>query len=169
MKMTTKILSLLGALVLGAFQAGAQVVASGTLTAATNNLIVTGTAQILSLTLYDTSGTNNAIVVYDSADVTSTNLIRPAYTAAGRYLTNRITTYTSANGTTVTYTNSVLYPYTTSVAATTNEANRILYTIVNASDSFSSPPGLPLGVTRGVLVRPANAGSYTIQYVPAGN
>ncbi len=149
------------------FTAAAQVTISGTLSAASNNVVVTVPCTILSFTICDTSGTNNALVIYDTTSLTSTNTVRAAYTSVVQYPTNRITLYTNALGVSTTYTNTVMYRANVSTAATTNEANRVYTTLITASDCVTPPETVfPLGASRGLAIRPANAGVYTLTYVP---
>ena len=155
-------------LALFAFQVSAQVTTSGTLAAATTTVVSAVPGTILSLTLYDISGTaTNDVIVYDLASDSSTNLVRPAFTAAGQHTTNRVTTYTSSTGVSVSFTNTVLFPYTVVQAATTNEANRVLTTRLPANGSFEAPAAiLPLGTSRGIAIRPVGTANYTITFVP---
>lgn len=144
----------------------AQTITSGGLTGATNNLVSTVGQSITYLTLTDTSGTNNLVIVYDNDVATTTNIVRPAYTAKSYYATNIVNSYTNPFGVTQSVTNSVLYPLETSVAATTNEANRIFVGTIpaNGSLTFSAATyGGPLGTTRGVVIKAANAGNYLMQ------
>jgi len=144
-----------------------QVTKSGTISAATTTLLLSTPASIVSLTVYDTSGAANAVVFYDNNSASSTNIVRPSYTAAGSYLTNRVSTYTASTGVSVSLTNTVLYPYTYTVAAATNEANRVFYTIVPASGIVTpDDASMPLGVSRGLTVRTVGTASYSITYVP---
>lgn len=162
-----KLFTLLTVAFVFASAAFGQVTVSGPITAATTTLLLSTPASILSLTVYDTSGSANAVVFYDNNTAASTNIIRPAYTAAGRYLTNRISTYTASTGVSVSLTNTVLFPYTFTVAATTNEANRVFYTIVPANSSVTpDDSAMPLGVSRGLTVRTVGNATYSLTYVP---
>ncbi len=162
-----KLFTLLTAAFVFTVAAFGQVVQSGTITAATTTLLLSTPASILSLTVIDTSGSANAVVFYDNNTASSTNIIRPSYTARGQYLTNRVSTYTSATGVSVSLTNTVLFPYNYTVAATTNEANRVFYTIVPASGRVEPDEvSMPLGVSRGLSVRTVGNASYILTYVP---
>lgn len=145
----------------------AQVTVSGPISAATTTQIFTGPGSILAAQVFDTSAAANAMVMYDLGSTSSTNLVRPSYTAGIQYLTNRVTSYTTPLGTTVNITNQVLFNGTTTVAATTNEANRVFYSIIPASGSFvASDATLPAGVSRGLVVRTVGAATYSVTYVP---
>lgn len=146
-----------------------QVTTSGTLTAGSNNVISTDGVAILSLQISDTSGSANAVVVYDTDSASTTNIVRPAYTSAGSYQTNRIVSFTNRVGVVQTYTNTVLYPYTSSVSASTNEAPRVLSTVVTANSTQSFTPvnvNTPLSTTLGLTIRPVGSAVYTITYQP---
>jgi hypothetical protein len=168
MNVTKFFIALFAALSLG-FQAAAQVIASGTLAAATSTVISTDGVAILSLQISDTSGSANAVVVYDNDTAASTNIARLQYTSAGSYTTNRVTTFTNRAGVVQSFTNTVLYPYTTTVAAVTNEAPRVLTTVLTANQTqqFNNiNADTPLSTTRGLVIRPVGTAVYTITYVP---
>jgi hypothetical protein len=167
MKTTSKFLSLLLVSLFGIFSAFAQVTTSGTFVANTTTLALSVPASVLTLTIYDNSGATNPVVLYDLASASSTNLVRAAYTSRGQHLTNRVTSYTNPLGVATLITNTVMFYYDLPVAATTNEANRVLYTVLPANGSLTpTDTTLPLGVSRGLVIRGVGAGSYTVTYVP---
>jgi len=149
------------------FPSFGQVTTSGTVSAATTTAILTVPASILSLTVFDTSGSANATVLYDLNTTSSTNLVRPSYTGQLNYLTNRVTTWTNTLGVVTSFTNTVMFSGTTTVAATTNEANRVFYTIIPSNSSFTpADSSLPVGVSRGLVIRTVGAAAYRVTYVP---
>lgn len=163
-----KLFSFIASLFIAAVAFG-QVTTSGTLSAGTSTVISTDGVAILSLQISDTSGSANAVVVYDNDSAASTNIVRPAYTSAGSYQTNRVVTFTNRVGVVQTYTNTVLYPYTTSVAASTNEAPRVLTTVLTANGTQSFTPvnvAAPLSTTLGLVIRPVGTAVYTLTYQP---
>lgn len=152
-----------------AFGLKAQTITSGTLTAATNNVLSTTGLSIAVLSLTDTSGVTNAIVVYDNDVATSTNIVRPAYISVALTPTVTIDTWTNLFGIVNSITNTVLVRSFTTNSATTNEANRVLtvYLSGNGTVSFNKATyGGPLGTTRGLVIRPVGAASYIMQSSP---
>jgi hypothetical protein len=151
---------------LACFGLQAQTISSGPLTGATNNLISTTGVAISVLTLFDTSGAANLMVVYDNDVVTTTNITRPAYVSVTKYSTNQISSYTNIYGVVNSITNTILATLYTTNAAATSEANRVLTAVVpaNGSLTFDAATYGVLGTTRGLVIKATAAGQYLTSF-----
>lgn len=159
-----KFLTFLSTLFVLAFAASAQFY-SGSLTNGVN-LVRDGGTSLGYLQLIDTSGTNQTIVVYDNDSSTSTNRIRPAYTATTQYTTNITRIFTNFAGVLQTNVTAQLAWATSSVAATTNEASRVITLAVPANSSTTFAPTSPLGMTWGLQIRTTGTAAYNATYRP---
>jgi hypothetical protein len=151
---------------LACFGLQAQTISSGALTAATNNLVSTTGVAINVLTLFDTSGSANPMIVYDNDVVTTTNITRPAYVSVTKYNTNVTSTFTNIYGVISTNTSAYLYTLYTTNAQATAEANRVLTVVVPASGSvtFDAATYGVLGTTRGLVIKSTGAGQYLTSF-----
>lgn len=138
---------------------------SGTLASGVN-LISSSPLQIGSFQVFDTSGANNTITVYDNDSASSTNRVRAAYTTTTQYTTNVVMTFTNFAGVVQTYTNTVLARVNSTVAASTNEARRVFRIVVPANGSVSVDPILPYGTTFGVQALATGAAQYNLVAQP---
>jgi hypothetical protein len=152
------------ALLAFAFSATAQFY-SGSLTNGVN-LVNSGGTSLGYLQLIDTSGTNQTIVVYDNDSSTSTNRIRPAYTATTQYTTNIVRVFTNFAGVLQTNTTAQIAWATSTVAATTNEAARVITLAVPANSSTTFAPTQPLGMTWGFQIKTTGTAAYNATYAP---
>lgn len=149
---------------LAGFSVAAQTFKSGTLAAATNNIVSAQSVALTYLSLVDTSGTNNLMIVYDNNVATSTNIITPAVTGAIlTYSTNIVSTYTDPEGQTRNTTNSVIFRTTQTIAGATNEARRIFVALVPANGSITFPIQSAVGTVNGLVIKSANAGIYNAE------
>lgn len=159
-----KFFKFISVLLVMAFAASAQF-NSGSLTNGVN-LVRDGGTSLSYLQLIDTSGTNQTIVVYDNDSSTSTNRIRPAYTATTQYTTNITRIFTNFAGVLQTNTTTQLAWATSNVAATTNEAARVITLAVPANSSTTFAPSSPVGMTWGLQIKTTGTAAYNATYIP---
>lgn len=138
---------------------------SGTAAANTNTVVDAGFGQLASLTIADTSGSANTIIIYDTDSATSTNRTLPAYTGRVQSLVTNTTTWIDSVGRTnsrsvVRLTNAV-----TTFAAVTNQANILYRVTVPANSTLVLEPPSPLGYTYGLTIRPTGAAQYTTRLI----
>lgn len=138
---------------------------SGTLAAGVNLISSSGTA-IAEFQVFDTSGANNIITVYDNDSASSTNRVRAAYTTTTQYTTNVVMTFTNFTGVVQSYTNTVLARVNSTVAASTNEARRVFRISVPANGTVTVAPATPYGTTFGVQALATGAAAYNLTSVP---
>lgn len=128
--------------------------------------ISTTPVSISSIQLYDTSGTNNLIVLYDNESTSSTNRVYAAYTAVTQYTTNVVQSFTDFTGNAVLRTNTVLATVNVAVAAATNQARRVWTATVPANSFVTLTPSSPLGTTYGLQIKANGTGYYNIDKSP---
>ena len=158
MKFTSFILALFAAFSL----VNAQWI-SGTITSGTTVLDSNG-GQLAQITLSDTSGSANTVILYDSG-TTSTNIVLPGYTGRQYYTTNIVKTWTDSVGNTVSRTNRFLFSAPLTVSASTNEANRLYSITIPANGAVVIEPPGNLGFTYGLLIKNAGALSYNARLI----
>lgn len=133
-----------------AFPASAQW-RSGTAAAGTTVLDV-GSGQLALLTLNDTSGSLNSVILYDSG-TTATNRVVPGFSGTQTYMTNIVSTWTNSLGVAASRTNSRLITVPFTVATVTNEATRLYSIAIPANGSITINPPSSFGYTYGLLLR----------------
>lgn len=138
---------------------------SGSLAAGVN-LISSSGAAIAEFQVFDTSGANNTITVYDNDSASSTNRVRAAYTTTTQYTTNVVMTFTNFTGVVQSYTNTVLARVNSTVAASTNEARRVFRIVVPANGTVTVAPILPYGTTYGVQALATGTAAYNLTSTP---
>jgi hypothetical protein len=124
--------------------------------------ISTTPVSIASIQLYDTSGTNNLIILYDNESATSTNRVYAAYTGVTQYTTNVVQSFTDFTGVAVLRTNTLLATVNVTVAAATNQARRVWTATVPANSFTTLTPTTPLGTTFGLQIKANGAGYYNL-------
>lgn len=150
-----------------AFSAFGQLNTSGTATGGANKVLSTTGIQIATLSLTDTSGSANPVVLYDTESSSSTNRIVLGYASARvTYTTNIISTYVNSLGVSTSTTNSFLFTTTQTVAPTTNEARRVWTVTVPANGTVLFEPTPAAGTTFGAVLRPVGALTYSMTYNP---
>lgn len=132
---------------------------SGTI-ASGQTILDSGGGSLASLQLTDTSGSANAVILYDLASTSTTNVITPAYTARQYYTTNVVKTWTDSQGNSRSRTNAFLFSAPLSVAQQTNQAVRIYTVTIPANGSIIVEPSPPLGYLFGISIKNAGALSY---------
>lgn len=136
---------------------------SGTVAGGTT-VLDSSAGQLAQITLSDTSGSANTVILYDSG-TTSTNIVLPGYTARQYYTTNVVRSYTDSVGNTVTRTNRVLFNAPLTVSASTNESTRLYSVVIPANGSVVLEPPGNLGYTYGLLLKNAGALSYNARVI----
>lgn len=124
--------------------------------------ISTTPVSIQSIQVYDTSGTNNLIILYDNDSASSTNRVYAAYTGVTQYTTNVVTTFTNFTGVVQTTTNTLLATVNVTVAAATNQARRVWTATVPANSFTTLTPTTPIGTTYGLQIKANGAGYYNL-------
>ncbi len=132
---------------------------SGTI-ASGQTILDSGGGSLASLQLTDTSGSANAVILYDLASASTTNVITPAYTARQYYTTNVVKTWTDSQGNSRSRTNAFLFSAPLSVAQQTNQAVRIYTVTIPANGSIIVEPSPPLGYLFGISIKNAGALIY---------
>ena len=132
---------------------------SGTI-ASGQTILDSGGGSLASLQLTDTSGSANAVILYDLASTSTTNVITPAYTARQYYTTNIVKTWTDSQGNSRSRTNAFLFSAPLSVAQQTNQAVRIYTVTIPANGSIIVEPSPPIGYLFGISIKNAGALSY---------
>lgn len=160
MKRFFSLISLLLLSVAAAFGQTSGTLASGV------NLISSSGARIASFQVFDTSGANNIITLYDNDSASSTNRVRAAYTTTTVYSTNVVMSFTNFAGVVQTSTNTVLASVNSTVAASTNEARRVFRISVPANGTVTVAPTAPYGTTFGVQVFATGAAAYNLDSQP---
>ena len=158
-----RFLTTLGLSLLAAFAVIAQTSTAGTL-AAGLNAVVTGAYNLDQITLLDTSGTNQLVILYDTTGSTTTNRVYGAYTNRVQYPTTIVTSFTDQAGVATLQTNAI-YAYTNvTVAAATNEARRVFQGYVPANGTLViNPPG-PVGFNYGLQIKTVGTALYNLTY-----
>lgn len=162
MKTTLKLLISLG-LALGA--SAQTVFLSGVTAAATVKQAATNGVALLTLTVTDTSGTNQVVYIHDNS-ASTTNRVRPAYTAMLSYPTNQVVSYTNIAGVVTSVTNAIQYTATTTVSAVTNSSRIVNAIQLPASGTVTWLPTTPQGFTYGVQLQSVYPTAYQLNYVP---
>ena len=139
-------------------------VVSAAYASGTNNLKAAA-IQLKGLTLANGTGSAITVALFD-APSTGFTYVAAAYTSAGYYQTNVVTTYTNIQGATFTNTLSYTVPYTTSVAQTTNNYSTITRITVPANTTTVWAPSTQLNVNDGLLVTNNGTITVTADYLP---
>lgn len=137
---------------------------SGTI-ASGQTIIDSGGGTLASLQLIDTSGSANAVILYDLASTSTTNNITPAYTGRQYYSTNIVKSWTDSQGNTKTRTNTFLYSAPLAVTLQTNQANRLYTVTIPANGTVTIEPSTPLGYLFGISIKNAGALSYNARVI----
>ena len=142
-------------------------VVSGTF--ASGITVVRSTGQsVASISLTDTSGAANTVVLYDNDSASSTNRTYAAYTATTQYTTNVVMSFTNFTGVAQSYTNTVLKTDNVTVGISTNQARRVFTFRVPASGTVTFTPNYAAGVTFGLQLSATGAGAYNASIQPTG-
>lgn len=166
MKTTLKLLISLGLAVAFSAAASAQTVfLSGVTTAATVKQAATNGVALLTLSVTDTSGTNQFVYIHDNSAAT-TNRVRPSYTAMLSYPTNQVVAYTNIAGVVTSVTNAIQYTATTTISAVTNSSRIVNVIQLPASGTVTWLPTTPQGFTYGVQLQSLYPTAYQLNYVP---
>jgi len=153
----------LGLSLLAAFAVIAQTSVAGTL-AGGLNAVVTGANNLDQITLLDTSGTNQLVILYDTTGSTTTNRVYGAYTNRVQYSTNSITSFTDQAGVATLQTNAIYAYINVTVPAATNEARRVYQAYLPANGTLViNPPG-PVGFNYGIQIKTVGTALYNLTY-----
>lgn len=128
--------------------------------------ISTTPVSIAAVQLYDTSGANNIVILYDNNSTTLTNRTYAAYTAVTQYTTNVVSIFTNFSGVLQTNTTPALATVNVTVAAATNQARRVWTVTIPANGFVTLSPSTPQGTSFGLNLKAVGAGSYNIDLNP---
>lgn len=131
--------------------------------------VVRSTGQsVASISLTDTSGAANTVVVYDNDSASSTNRTYAAYTATTQYTTNVVMSFTNFTGVVQSYTNTVLATVNTTIPSSTIQARRVFTFRLPANGTVTFTPTSPQGTTFGLQLSATAAGGYNADIQPLG-
>jgi len=131
--------------------------------------VVRSTGQsVASISLTDTSGAANTVVVYDNDSASSTNRTYAAYTATTQYTTNVVMSFTNFTGVVQSYTNTVLATVNTNIPSSTIPARRVFTFRLPANGTVTFTPTSPQGTTFGLQLSATAAGGYNADIQPLG-
>lgn len=160
-----RFLTSLGLSLLAAFAVFAQTSTSGTL-AAGLNAVVTGANNLDQITLLDTSGANQLVILYDTTGSTTTNRTYGQYTNRVQSATTIITSFTDQAGVATLQTNAGYAYVNNTIAAATVEARRVFQGYIPANGTLViNPPG-PAGFNYGIQIKTVGAALYNLTYKP---
>jgi len=142
-------------------------VVSGTF--ASGITVVRSTGQsVASISLTDTSGAANTVVLYDNDSASSTNRIYQPYTATTQSTAPVVMTFTNFTGVVQSYTNIVLTTTNITVGLSTNQARRVFTFRLPANGTVTFTPTTPQGTTFGLQLSATGAGGYNADIQPLG-